>query len=225
MFKFKRSYKVQRLAMIALMSALAYLLHFFQVRAFSFLTYEPKNFIVALTAMTMGPLESILVSFNAAFFEMITTSDTGFYGFLMNFIAGMFFAIPVGLIYKINKNKLSLLFGLIIGSLSLIASMTLLNIIITPIYLGTTTSAVIELLPIAVVPFNALKGLIDSLLIMSLAPGIMTNLRSLGFSGNKKKYDYISIPKKILYIVISILMLCLAITLLVLMYTNVIGMK
>ena len=227
--KIKRNQKIQILTLVALFTAMAYILHFFQVKAFSFLTYEPKNIIVTLSGLVLGPFYSVVVCFFAAFLELITTSDTGWYGFLMNFIAGVAYSLPIVLIYRVKKNTLSLIIGLITGTLSLLGFMCLLNLAITPLYLGNNSidsftsnfKVVVALLPTAIVPFNTIKGILDSIFIMAFIRPILHMVSVVpGTSGLMKEESKV---KNIIYAALTIILVCVAITLLILMITKVIG--
>lgn len=220
--RIKRNSKVIVMCQVALFSAIAYLLHFFRFQAFSFLSYDPKNLMVCISGIILTPLHSIIVSFVAAFLEMITTSDTGFYGFLMNFVASVFFSVPAALIYRIKRNKIMMLLGLITGTLALTGSMTALNLLITPLYLGSDVQTVVQLLPVAIVPFNLIKGVIDSSLIISLSGPILINMKRIGFFEDDEKIHTGKL-QNILIGIMSFLFFALAITLIVLVYTGVIG--
>lgn len=223
------SRRVQILTLIALFSAMAYLLHFFQIKAFGFLTYEPKNTIITLSGIILGPWYAVIVNFFAAFLELITTSDTGWYGFLMNFISGLTFSLPIAFIYRAKRNTTSLILGLITGVASLLGFMCLLNLAITPLYLGGSSiegyknmlPMVLSLMPTAIVPFNTIKGVIDSIFIMTFIRPILSVVSNMpnmnGITKSTKKWQ------NVLYIICTLILLALAITLLILMALKVIG--
>lgn len=191
-FTTRRKYvrQVQDMTMISMFSAIAYILHFFQVGGIGgFLTYEPKNVVVCLSGVVLGPIKGIIVCFIVAFLELITTSDTGLYGFLMNFIAGVFFSLPIILIYRRKRNMFTLILSSLIGSLSLMVVMVLLNLAITPLFLSSSyggtyneqLDATIKLIPVLILPFNFIKGLLDSSFIIMFFRIIMRHIEKLGY--------------------------------------------
>lgn len=65
-----------------------------------FLKYEPKDVVIAMGGFMMGPLASLLISTVVSLVEMVTVSDNGFYGLLMNILSTCAFACPAAFIYK-----------------------------------------------------------------------------------------------------------------------------
>ena len=67
--------------MVALFCALAYATMFvFRIKV-SFLTFDAKDAIITLAGLLFGPLASLVISFTVALIEMISVSDTQFWGF------------------------------------------------------------------------------------------------------------------------------------------------
>ena len=97
---------------------------------------NPKDIIICIAGFILGPIPVIGVSVAVSFLEMITISQTGFYGFIMNIISTCAFVVPAALIYKSKKSFKGALLSLLTGFVSVIIVMTLWNIIITPIYMG-----------------------------------------------------------------------------------------
>lgn len=67
--------------------------------------------------------------------------------------------------------------GLITGTLVMTVVMVLWNYLITPIYMGYPREAVVDLLLPAIVPFNLLKGAINTSLTLLLYKPLVTALR------------------------------------------------
>ena len=70
---------------------------------------------------------------------------------------------------------------------SLVAVMMLLNILITPFYMGVERSLVIEMIPTLLFPFNLAKGLVNASFALLLYKPIATTLRRSGFMPSSKK--------------------------------------
>ena len=57
-----------------------------------FLKYDPKDIVLALSGLTLGPLAAASAAVAVALVEMFTLSDTGILGFLMNVLSSCSFA-------------------------------------------------------------------------------------------------------------------------------------
>ena len=131
-----------------------------------FLKYDPKDSIIAIGGLLLGPLTSFAVALIVSLAEMFTISETGILGFLMNVISSSSFACTAAFVYK-KKRKLS---GVIIGLFSgwgcMVLVMLLWNYLIAPIYMGYPREAVVELLIPAFLPFNLIKGGLNAAITM-----------------------------------------------------------
>ena len=78
---------------MALLCALAYICEFvFRIKV-SFLTFDAKDAIIAIGALAFGPVSGVAMSLVVALLELVTVSETGFYGFLMNFLSSAVFSV------------------------------------------------------------------------------------------------------------------------------------
>ena len=118
-----------------------------------------------------------MASFVVAFLEMVTVSETGIIGLLMNFLAAASFAGVVSLIYKKVRTSRGALAGLFCGSLTLTAVMLLWNYLITPAYTGMPRAAVAAMLVPVFLPFNLIKAGLNSAIILLIYKPLMTTLR------------------------------------------------
>ena len=143
-----------------------------------FLSYEPKDSLIAIAGFIFGPLSSVLISLLVSFIEMITISTTGIYGFLMNVIATCAFAVPATLIYKKKKTKTGALVGLCVGVVSMVVCMLLWNYILTPLYMKVDRSTVVGMLVPIFLPFNLIKGGINAAIALLLYKPIVGALRA-----------------------------------------------
>ena len=111
--------------------------------------------------------------------ELITVGDTGFYGFIMNFLSSAVFSTVCALIYKYKKNIVGAVIGLLSASLSMTAVMILFNLFIVPLYTpGVTTEAVITMIPTLFLPFNLTKGLLNASLVLVLYKPVSNALKA-----------------------------------------------
>lgn len=151
--------KAKEISTIGMLSALAYAsVVICRVPVVLFLKYEPKDIIIALGGFLFGPMTSFYISLIVSFTEMLTISDTGIIGCVMNILASCAFACVAAAIYKRKRTLHGAIAGLAAGVLSMVIVMLAWNYLITPIYMGYPREAVVELLLPAILPFNLLKG-------------------------------------------------------------------
>ena len=168
---------VRKLTTIALLAALSYVV--MAVGRIPVITiplvlkYDPKDVIIAVAGFIFGPLSAFAVSAVVSLVEMITVSETGPWGLLMNIISTCAFVCPAAYIYKKRHSINGAIAGLVVGGIFAVAVMMLWNYIVTPIYTGYPRRAVAELLLPVFLPFNALKiGLNATLTILLYKPAV-----------------------------------------------------
>lgn len=172
---------VKKLVTLAMLAAVAYLLVLtVRIPVVLFLKYEPKDVAVTIGGFLFGPLSAFLISLVVSLIEMITISDTGIIGAVMNLLSTCAFACTAALIYRRNRSLRGAILGLAVGSVVMTAVMLLWNWLITPMYLGYPRQAVEALLLPAFLPFNLLKACLNSLLTMGLYKPLVTGLRKTG---------------------------------------------
>lgn len=198
--------KTKKITTVAMLSAISYLLMVVgRVPVVLFLKYEPKDVIITLGGLIWGPLTSLTVSVIVSVIEMVTVSETGILGCIMNIISSCSFACTAAVIYKKKRTLPGAVLGLVVGSVIMIIVMLLWNYLITPIYMGYPREAVAELLIPAFLPFNALKAGLNAGFTFLLYKPIVTALRKSGYiSASDKKSEKKSIGFLILAAVIVV---------------------
>lgn len=171
--------KIFKLSFAGVFAALAYISTFvIYITVAGFLTYDVKDALITVCAMILGPIYGIAISLIVSFIEMLTVSGTLFWGFLMNFISSAVFCATAALIYK----KIGKLWGAFLGlGTSVVvttAVMVLMNIVITPIYVGQPREVVLALIPTVLLPFNLTKALLNAGLVLALYKPLITALRA-----------------------------------------------
>jgi len=173
----KTKFDTKKIVGIATFAALAFGVTFVFRIPVSFLTFDAKDAILTVAAFIYGPLSAVIMSFLTALIEFITISDTGIYGAIMNFISSAAFSFAASLIYKYRRT----LTGAIIGLYSAVAVTTgvmiVMNLLITPLYMGVSRTAVVELLPKLLMPFNFAKALMNAAIVMLIYKPIALALR------------------------------------------------
>ena len=169
---------IRKLVLLAVFTALAYTaVCLIRIPAVAFLKYEPKDVIVVIGGLILGPLASLIISFVTALLEMFTISDTGPIGCIMNLLSSACYACTAALVYKHKRTLAGAVTGLALGSLAMVIVMLLWNWLITPLYMGVSRDAVVEMLVPVFLPFNAVKALLNSALVLCLYKPLITALR------------------------------------------------
>lgn len=175
----KRSENLKKLSILAMLSALAFVVMAVgRVPVVLFLKYDPKDVVITIGGFLFGPLAAAAVTAAVALVEMVTVSDNGFIGLVMNIIAGCAFACTASFIYKKKRDLKGAVLGLAAACLFTTAVMLLWNYLITPIYMHVPREQVVGLLLPAFLPFNLLKGGINAALTMLLYKPVKAALQA-----------------------------------------------
>ena len=173
----KNNYKkIATLGMLCAMSYIAVVIC--RIPIVLFLKYEPKDVIITVAGFIYGPLTSCIISVIVSFVEMITISDTGPWGFIMNALSSCAFACTAAFIYKKKRTISGAVIGLISGTVLLTAVMLLWNYLITPIYMNAPREQVVGMLIPAFLPFNLIKGVLNTALTLVIYKPLVKALRS-----------------------------------------------
>lgn len=205
---------VRRLVLMAMLAAVAYLLMAaIRIPVVLFLKYEPKDTVITIAGFLLGPMASLIISAVVSLVEMISVSDTGIIGCIMNFISTCSFACVAALIYKKDRTLKGAVLGLLSGSVSMVCVMLLWNWLITPLYMGGTREAVAAMLLPVFLPFNALKAGFNSALVLALYKPLTGALRKARLlpQRSSRKTD----PKPGIYILAAALLVTCILCLLV----------
>ena len=172
---------LRKMILIAMLAAIAYLIvSVIRIPVVLFLKYEPKDVVITIGGFILGPIASLVISVIVSLLEMVTISETGPIGCLMNLLSTCSFACTAALIYHKRRTLKGAVLGLLAGSVAMIAVMLLWNWLITPLYMGATREAVEAMLLPVFLPFNALKAGLNSGLVMVLYKPVTTALRKTG---------------------------------------------
>ena len=170
--------KFRKLILIAMLAAVAYIIMVaIRIPVVMFLKYEPKDVIITIGGFLLGPLASVIISLVVSLIEMVSVSETGPIGCIMNFLSTCSFACTAAVIYKRKRTLNGAVLGLLIGSVTMICVMLLWNWLITPLYLGGTREEIAAMLVPVFLPFNALKAGLNSALVLVLYKPLTTALR------------------------------------------------
>jgi len=174
--------QTKKLTVIAMLSALAYLVMVFgRIPIVQFLKYDPKDVIITISGFLYGPLTSFIISVIVSLIEMVTVSDTGFIGLVMNIISSCAFACTAAVIYKNMHTLKGAVIGLITGWLVTTAVMILWNYFVVPIYMDVPREMVAAMLIPVFLPFNLLKGGLNAAITMLIYKPVSIALHKSSF--------------------------------------------
>ena len=205
--------KGKMIAAMAMLTALAVVADIFLrlPNIAGFLTYEPKDVILTIGAFIFGPVAGLIMALVVCTVEMVTVSPTGVIGLLMNFLASATFVGVASVIYYRKKTMSRAVIGLAAGSFSMIAVMLLWNYIMTPIFMGVPREAVLDMFLPVLIPFNGIKALLNSALVLLLYKGVVTALRKTKLIPTRDSND--GTNKKANTIIVVVVSAALVITL------------
>lgn len=180
----KEIFETRKLVKISLLSAIALALMMldFALPIFPvFLQLDLSDIPAIIGTFVMGPLAGIMIELIKNILHGLIATSTMGIGEVANFIFGIAYIIPLGLIYKRNKNIKSVILGVLAGTISMIVTACIFNyFILIPLYSAVLYNQPIEvfvnmankvndmvtnfatLILFAIAPFNLLKGIIMS---------------------------------------------------------------
>jgi len=170
----------------AIFSCIAGVLMFLEIPLFfapSFYKIDLSEIPVLICTFYLGPVAGVLCEFIKIVLKLLLKgTTTAFVGDFANFAVGCSFVLPASFIYNTKKSRKSALIGMLVGTIVL----TIFGSFFNAVYLlpkfadlygmpldaivgmGTSVNkhitSVSTLVLFAVVPFNLLKGIIDSIL-------------------------------------------------------------
>lgn len=183
----KKFFSIRRLCLMAILSAISaivMLLEFSVPLIPSFYELDFSDIFVLIGGFILGPIEAVIIMFLKVLINtLFNGTSTAFVGETANFVVGCCFVVPASVIYKFNKTKKGAVIGLLVGTLSLTLFGCLANyFVLLPLYIklyfGGNEEALIGVaagansnikgmgtfMLYAPLPFNLLKGAIDSLI-------------------------------------------------------------
>lgn len=177
----QKSFHTKKLVVLAMLAAIAYLLVLVvRIPVVLFLSYEPKDVAIAIAGFLFGPLAGAGTSLVVSLVEMVSISQTGPIGAVMNFLSTVAFVCPAAWLYRKYHTRRGAVIGLLVGSVAMIAVMLLWNWLITPLYMGVERTAVEGMLLPIFLPFNALKAGLNTAITLLLYKPLVTGLRKTG---------------------------------------------
>lgn len=166
---------IRKLTALAVFAALAYVVHFIHIPV-AFLNLDFKDVVMTIAGMYFGPVSGIAVAIIVPLLEF-PTSETAVYGLIMNLISSVTFVGVASLIYRFKRTLSGAIIALAAAAMSMTAVMMLANLFITPFYMGVSRSEVAALIPTMLLPFNAIKSILNASLTCCLYKPITNVLK------------------------------------------------
>ena len=172
-FQNTNKWETRQLVTMALMCAIASLASFIQIPlipAAPFLTYDPSLMPAMVCGFAYGPGPGIAVGSMAAIIHGLIAGD--WVGSLMNICAAVFFVLPAALVYRKMHTFKGAVLGLALGVLVATAGSIVSNLTIGVWFWYGSADVITPLLIPAVIPFNLLKTMLNSVLTMAVYKAI-----------------------------------------------------
>lgn len=175
--------KIRRIAAAAMLSAAATVLMFFSINVPlmpGFIKLDLSELPALIASFALGPVYGIAVCLVKNLINLLFSS-TGGVGELSNFLLGVFFVLPAGLIYQVKKNRVGALLGAVIGAVCMALGSLLTNYyIVYPVYAMLMPMETILNAYRAIYP--KVETLWDALLIFNLPFTFVKAMISVGIS-------------------------------------------
>ncbi|MDR2492030.1 MAG: ECF transporter S component [Coriobacteriales bacterium] len=159
-------WSARQIATMALFTALSVIFSFIEIPlmpgAAAFLKFDPANVPALLAGLVYGPAAGCVVGILSAGLHGLFVANP--VGALMNAVAVVAFVLPPALICLNRKGVVRMTAGMTLGSVASIAAMLLMNVLITPFYLGVPLDMVVGMLVPVLLPFNIIKAALNSAL-------------------------------------------------------------
>lgn len=173
----KSSPKLLKLVILSILGSISLVLFFINFPLPFLPPYLKIDFsdVPALMAsLIFSPMAGIIVVGIKNLLYLATSGAGDPIGVAANFLAGVMFVVPVGILYHKFKGIKSIVSGLVIGTIIMAIGMSVLNyFLILPAYalfMGWDMSAYAKWISVivGVLPFNLLKGIIVGLLFVPI---------------------------------------------------------
>ena len=207
MSRLTSSNKLRRIALIAVFGALAYALMLVVHFKVSFLTLDLKDTVITLAGLYFGPGAALSLSVLVPLLELISVSDTGLYGFLMNFISTATFSLTASFIYRYKRSLVGAIVALLSAAAATVGIMMLFNLWVTPYYMGVTVDTVKGLIPTLLLPFNTVKSCMNVgfvLLLYKPISTVMQRMKLIAKKDQKTSWNWRTIAVLVLALVLII---------------------
>lgn len=186
-----------------------------------FLTFDAKDAVITVAAFVWGPLAALPMALIAAALELVTISSTGWYGFVMNVASTLSFALTASLIYKMKRTRNGSIIAIYSAVVAVCAVMMVMNIFVTPFYMGVPRGVVVDLIPTLLLPFNFAKAMLNGAIVVLIYKPAVTALRLVGLAkGSASGKDLKLNKNSAVMLVVGAITLTVAVVLFIILKTK-----
>ncbi len=164
-FQNTNRWDTKQLVTMALMCAISTLFMFVQIPllpAAPFLTYDPSLVPAMVVGFAYGAGPGVAVGSLAIVIHALITGD--WVGALMNFVAALLFVLPAAVVYSKMRTYKGAIIGLVLGVVCATLGSIASNLTIGVWFWYGSADVILPLMVPAVIPFNLLKTVLNSVL-------------------------------------------------------------
>ena len=129
----------------------------------SFLKYEPSGVIILIAAVLLGPLGGTTACLVKDLLFLLIGAGNIF-GVCSDFINTAIYAVTAGVLLRYSRSSLHRICAYLAAAVVSTLIMVPVNLVILPLEFGMAIQAVWEMMLPAILPFNLLKAIINSLI-------------------------------------------------------------
>lgn len=158
-------WSTRSLVTMALMCAIGVLLSFVELPLLpgvAWLKYDASAVPALICGFAFGPGGGVAVGLVGAAIHGILFAD--FSGAVMNMLVVTAFVVPSAIIWRRAHGWAGRVAALLAGSVAMVVFAILGNLVITPAWLGVPLDAVVAMIVPVLLPFNALKAILNAVL-------------------------------------------------------------
>ena len=164
--KQQKTIKTKQMVGMAMLAAISIvfvsIIHFPLFPAAAFLEYDPADIPILIGTFAYGPIAGFLLTVVVSCIQGFTVSaGSGVIGIVMHIVATGSCALVCGTIYQKTKTKKGAAVALAVGAVTMTIAMVIMNLILTPLFMGAPIETVMAMLVPIIIPFNLLKSVIN----------------------------------------------------------------
>ena len=180
----KKTIHTRQMVGMAMLAAISIVfvsvIHFPLFPAAAFLEYDPADIPILIGTFAYGPIAGFLLTVVVSLIQGATVSAaSGPIGIIMHIVATGSCALLAGTIYQRTKTKKGAAIALCIGAFTMTLAMVIMNLILTPLFMGAPIETVMAMLVPIIIPFNLLKSVINCFITFLLYKSISHILKGV----------------------------------------------
>lgn len=158
---------------MALMVAIGVLLSFIEfplLPGVPWLKFDASNMPALVAGFAFNPGAGVAVGILTAIIHGLLLAD--FTGALVNVVVVTCFVLPAAILYKKKRTYPVAIGGMVLSVIAATLAAIVMNLIVTPAWLGVPFDAVVAMVLPILLPFNLLKGLLNAVLTLIIYKSI-----------------------------------------------------